>query len=122
MSDYISKLKTENKQLDHKIRKKLSTLNTNERKIWYEKHELGYMSNWKQLMFYIYYIFVLVFIYYFIKKKLWKAGGYRNNRVDIALLIIFVLWAYISMPISSLVFKIIQFFIGLIPTDTYSKL
>jgi len=122
MRDYISTLKTENKQLDHKIRNKLSTLNTNERKVWYEQNELGYMSKWKKLMFYIYYIFVLVFIYYFIKKKLWKAGGYRNRKVDIALLILFVFWGYINMHISGFIFKIIQFFIGLIPKDAYSKL
>lgn len=122
MDDYISKLKKENKQLDHKIRNKLSTLNTNERKVWYEKHELGYMSNWTQLMFYIYYLFVLVFIYYFIQKKLWKAGGYRNNTVDIVLLVLFVFWGYISLPISGYLFKIIQFLIGLIPIDAYSKL
>jgi len=122
MGDFIKKLKTENKQLDHKIRKKLSTLNTNERKVWYETHELGYMSNWTTLMFYIYYIFVVVFIYYFIQKKLWKGGGYRNNKVDIVLLVLFVFWGYISLPITGYLFKIIQFFIGLIPIDAYSKL
>jgi len=122
MADYIAKLKIENKQLDLKIRKKLSTLNTNERKVWYETHELGYMSNWTTLMFWIYYIFVLVFIYYFIQKKLWKAGGYRNHKVDIALLVLFVSWGFINMHLSGYLFKLIQFFIGLIPIDAYSKL
>ena len=122
LTDYISTLNTENKQLEHQIRNKLSTLNTNERKVWYEKHELGFMSNWTTLMFYIYYIFVLVFIYYFITKKLWKAGGYRNHKIDIALLAFFVSWGFINMHISSYLFKIIQFLIGLIPIDAYSKL
>ena len=122
MDDYIKTLKKENKQLDDKIRNKLSTLNTNERKIWYEKHELGYMSNWTTMMFYIYYILVVVFIYYFIQKKLWKGGGYRNNKVDIVLLVLFVFWGYISLPITGYLFKIIHFFIGLIPIDAYSKL
>jgi len=122
MDDYIKTFKKENKQLDDKIRNKLSSLNTNERKVWYEKHELGYMSNWTTLMFYIYYILVVVFIYYFIQKKLWKAGGYRNNKVDIVLLVLFVFWGYINLPITGYLFKIIQFFIGLIPIDAYSKL
>jgi hypothetical protein len=122
MADYIAKLKIENKHLDLKIRKKLSTLNTNERKVWYETHELGYMSKWTTLMFWIYYIFVFVFIYYFIQQKLWKAGGYRNNKVDIALLVLFVSWGFINMLLSGYLFKLIQFFIGLIPIDAYSKL
>ena len=122
MDDFIQKLKTENKQLEHNIREKLSTLNTNERKVWYEKHELGFMSNWATLMFYIYYIFVVVFIYYFIQKKLWEPYGYRNNKLDIALLVLFVFWGYISLPITGYLFKIIQFFIELIPVDAYSKL
>jgi len=122
MGDFIKKLKNENKQLDHKIRKKLSTLNTNERKVWYETHELGYMRNWTTLMFYIYYIFVVVFIYYFIQKKLWEPYGYRNNKLDIALLVLFVFWGYISLHITGYLFKIIQFFIGLMPIDAYSKL
>jgi hypothetical protein len=120
--DYISKLKTDNKQLNYKIRNKLSTLNTNERKVWYEKHELGFMSNWTKLMFCIYYLFVIVYIYYFITEQLWKANDYRNNKIYIALLILFLSWGFINMHISAYIFKIIHFFIGLIPIDAYSKL
>lgn len=122
MTDYLATLKQENKELEADIRKKLSTLNTNERAVWYETHELGFMHNWSQLMFFIYYIIVVVFCYYYITYKLWQHKPYINRKTYLALLLLFLSWGVINMSISRAIFKVIQFFIGIIPTDAYSKL
>ncbi len=94
----------------------------NKRKISYEIEQTNNMNIWKHIVCAIYIVIVLLYTYFFIKKKLWKQGGYRNSTVDILLLLFFYIWPFIAIPITKLVFVCIHFILGFIPMDVYSKL
>lgn len=90
----------------------------NERKISYEIEQNNFMKLWKNILRSIYIVVVLIYCYFFITKKLWKEEGYRNNYIDIGLLILFILWPFISMSIIKYIFIFIHYLLGLIPIDT----
>jgi len=94
----------------------------NERKITYETEQNTTMIMWKNILRTIYIVIILMYTYFFIRKQLWKPGGYRNYRVDIALLLFFYIWPFIALPITKLLFTIIHFIIGFVPIDTYAHL
>ena len=81
----------------------------NKRKISYEVEQNNTMIMWKNIMLTAYIIIVLMYTYLFFRKNLWKAGGYRNNYIDITLLIFFYIWPFIALPITKLIFIIIHF-------------
>ena len=94
----------------------------NERKITYETEQNDTMTMWKNILRTSYIVIILMYTYFFISKKLWKPGGYRNYRVDIALLVFFYIWPFIALPITKLLFTIIHFIIGFVPIDAYAQL
>ena len=75
------------------------------------------MKLWKNILRTTYIIVVLIYCYFFISKKLWKDGGYRNNYIDISLLVLFILWPFIAMPFTKYIFIIIHYLLRLIPID-----
>lgn len=90
----------------------------NERKILYETEQNTLMQSWKNILRTIYLIIVLIYCYFFISKKLWKIGGYRNNYIDISLLILFILWPFISVLFTKYIFIFIHYLLHIIPIDT----
>lgn len=94
----------------------------NKRKITYETEQNTTMIMWKNILRTVYIVIILMYTYFFIRKQLWKPGGYRNYRVDIALLLFFFIWPFIALPITKLLFTIIHFIVGFIPIDTYAHL
>ena len=89
-----------------------------ERKISYETEQNDTMIMWKHILRATYLVIVLIYCYFFISKKLWQPDGYRNYRIDISLLVLFILWPFISMTLTKYIFIIIHYFLRLIPTDT----
>ena len=90
----------------------------NERKISYETEQTTFMELWKNILRITYLVIVLMYCYFFISKNLWKSGGYRNNHIDIGLLVLFILWPFISMSFTKYIFIIIHYLLRQIPIDT----
>ena len=106
-----------NKQLHKQFTNIKDTIALNERKITYETEQNNFMKLWKNILRTTYIIVVLIYCYFFISKKLWKDGGYRNNYIDISLLVLFILWPFIAMPFTKYIFIIIHYLLRLIPID-----
>lgn len=90
----------------------------NERKISYETEQNNFMKLWKDILRITYLVVVLIYCYFFITKKLWQEEGYRNYRIDIGLLIFFILWPFISILFTKYLFITIHYLFHLIPLDT----
>ena len=75
------------------------------------------MNLWKNILRITYLVVVLMYCYFFISKKLWKAGGYRNYRIDISLLVLFILWPFIAMSFTKYIFIFIHYLLRLVPID-----
>ena len=123
LDNYIKKLKNENKQLITKVDNSHAESNTTHRKIWYIYNENKSMETFKNILKYAYIAVVIIYIVYFFKKKLWKPGGYRPDyRIDIFLLILFILWPFISIKIMRSIFAIVKYILSFVPRDKYNKL
>lgn len=127
--DYHTQLKTttiHNSNKYNKDTKQLTNIKSsnalNERKIIYETEQNNTMQMWKDVVRTIYIIIVLIYTYFFIRKKLWRPGGYRNHYIDITLLIFFYIWPFIALPIIKFIFTIIHFILQFIPLDIYTQL
>lgn len=127
--DYYTQLKTtiiHNSNKYNKNTKQSTNIKDNnalnKRKITYETEQNDIMKLWKNILRTIYIIITLIYTYFFIRKKLWRPDGYRNYRIDIALLVFFYIWPFIALPIIKCIFIVIHFILGFIPIDTYTQL
>ena len=121
--DYYSQsLKEENKRLVEKLNSNDDTRAISQRITWYDNNEIDSLSPISKTLIIIYLCCVAIYIYYFIKKKLWNKFSYRNYKVDIGLLIFFLVWPIFNVNIIKYIFKLVHYVLSFIPKDVYANL
>lgn len=119
---YRQSLKEENKILVEKLNSKDDIRAISQRITWYDNNEIDSLSPISKTLIAIYLCCVAIYIYYFIKKKLWNKFSYRNYKVDVGLLIFFLAWPIFNIKIMEYIFKFVHYVLSFIPKDVYASL
>ena len=109
----LLKLRREQKEiLEDKIDDFIGTVNTNERKIFYESKEEEWLTFYKNALFFIYYLLI---VYYILIGPFFSNGHYKNYKVWVILLLC------IALPF--FLMNIIRFFYNLYEymKDVYNR-
>jgi hypothetical protein len=114
--------KKEKKKLEKKIDDFVKTVNTNERKIFYEIKEEDWLQFYKNIIFFIYYLLV---VYYLILGNFFWNNEYKNYK-NWMLLLLYIAFPFFLMRLINLFFILYDYFKTLInrsyPNDVYTHL
>ena len=122
LDNYSQKLIEDNKRLTKLLDSSNNTRAISQRITWYDNNEINSLNTISKTIIFIYICCVSIYIYFFIKKKLWNKFSYRNNKVDIMLLIFFCMWPIFNVKIIEYIFKLANYLLSFIPKDVYANL
>ncbi len=122
LDNYSQKLIEDNKRLAELLNSKNDIRAISQRITWYDNNEIDSLHPISKILIFIYICCIAIFIYFFIKKKLWSKFSYRNHKVDIMLLIFFCAWPIFNVKIMEYIFKLVHYILSFIPKDVYANL
>lgn len=102
--------KKQKKELEEKINQFINTVNTNERKIFYEIKEEDWLNFYKYILFFIYYLLI---IYYILFGSFFWNDKYKNYKNWI-ILILYIALPFFLMNIINLLFRFYHYVKSLI--------
>lgn len=109
----LNRLFKDDDALKKKISDEISGLKTADRKVYYENNEIKTVELWVKVLTVLYWLIFAIYLGLFIIRSLWK------DKIYIAILIVLILWPFISDWITGKIIFVIQKIIGLFPKNVY---